>query len=123
MPQIEYKTTLPGDTPVSSANPLPVSITGAASLGVETDQETVSPMRFLTIQPSGTEQWQITRIYFERPVEISFYDGTYYVPVRQDSINSQEDGPWLVTNSRYLKVRNLDLNESSRIGYDGWRIV
>jgi len=85
---------------------------------VVSNLQSVSASAYLTIQPSAGVEWVIHNIYHESDIEVYFTNGTNEVKVDSESGNGDLQGVWHVTNSYYLKVKNVD-TAAKLIGYDG----
>jgi len=80
--------------------------------------ESVANAAYLTIQPSGTTEWVIHNIDFGGAVEISRFDGTNEIIFRTESAIGEYACVRHVTNSDYLRVKNIS-GGTIKIGYDG----
>ena len=73
----------------------------------------------MMIQPPAGEEWILHNLYFDKAIEISFYDGTNILVFAYH--NFQGILPWMarhLTNSRYYRVKALKTG-TTLVGYDG----
>jgi hypothetical protein len=76
----------------------------------------------LAIQPGSGEEWVIHNIYFDKSIQVQFYDGSNVLTF--DWVTYLGSRPWRVfhlTNGRYLRLYALDTG-TTLAGYDGVRI-
>ncbi len=85
------------------------------------DLQSVAAAAYLTIQPTGSEEWTINTIYHDGSVELYRVSGVGECKVDADG----GYGWWgkcgiKVTNTQYIRVKNVEI-AAFKIGYDGTR--
>ena len=76
---------------------------------------------YLTIQPAGTSEAVIHNIYWSaNGVEIYWYDGANEIKMDSDSsFGGRFCMSFHVTNTRYIRVKNVSGGAAIYIGWDG----
>ena len=79
----------------------------------------ISQQAYLTLQPTGTDEWIIHNIYSNGMIEIYFYNGSIQILVeRVNPGRSITNRRFHCTNSKYYRIKNVEYNNIN-IGYDG----
>jgi len=88
------------------------------------DQQGVLNNAYLTIQPSSGDGYMIMNIWASGEIEIYMFDGLNEVLV--ESIDTSPYAlalyKYLVTNSHYMKIKNVS-GGTANIGYSGMQIL
>jgi hypothetical protein len=87
---------------------------------IVSDIESIAASGYLTIQPTGTEEWIIHNIYHEWDVDLQFYDGANALTFDTDpGANVYPRYAFHCNNTRYIRVKNIHISSAKLIGYDG----